>query len=159
MITRDLLFLMSMLKAERASGRTVAWTNGCFDIIHPGHIETFRQAHRHADILVVGLNGDHSPYFRSKPGRPINDENFRAAMLAALGSVDHVYIFDDDVPLGPVMTLRPEIYLKGGDWDIEKIPEAQVVREYGGKAIAIPTVSGYSTTNVIRRILDVYGKE
>ncbi|USN58496.1 MAG: adenylyltransferase/cytidyltransferase family protein [Candidatus Peribacteria bacterium] len=108
--------LQQEVKRLHAAEKTVVWTNGCFDILHPGHIATFKKCKEIGDILVVGMNGKDSSYWKTKPGRPINDEDFRAAMLEAIRFVDIVYVFNDETPAPIVEVIHPDIVLKGGDY-------------------------------------------
>lgn len=143
----------------RTQGKTVVWTNGCFDLMHPGHLKTFHEAKKLADILIVWLNWDHSPYRTTKPGRPINDVHFRSQMVAALQEVDHVYIYEEETPLLPISTLLPDILLKGGDYEVEKIVGYEVVTKNGGQVVTIPVEAGYSTTGIIDKILATYSPD
>lgn len=111
-IYRDLSGLADRLAVLREQGKRIVWTNGCFDIMHPGHMRTFAKCRELGDVVVVGMNGDGSPYWKTKPGRPINDEAFRSTMLASLRDVDLVYVFDDETPVDPVGVLRPDVVLK-----------------------------------------------
>lgn len=111
--------LRKVLENTQKSGKKVIWTNGCFDIMHPGHMKNFEICKELADIVVVGMNGDASPYWQTKPWRPINDENFRSEMLTHLKNVDYVYIFDDETPADPVDILKPDMILKGWDYILE----------------------------------------
>ncbi|PID84002.1 hypothetical protein CSB09_03130 [Candidatus Gracilibacteria bacterium] len=111
--------LRDIIVTEQKNRKKVIWTNGCFDIMHPGHMRNFEACKEVADIVIVGLNGDASPYWKTKPGRPINNENFRAKMLTELKNVDFVYIFDDETPEKPVDFLKPDAILKGGDYILE----------------------------------------
>jgi len=115
--------LQEIIKKQKSQWKTIVWTNGCFDILHPGHLETFKKAKEIWDILIVWLNGDKSPYWKTKPGRPINDEKFRSKMLEGLKYVDYIYIFNDETPTRPVDILKPDYVLKGGDYYINKISE------------------------------------
>jgi rfaE bifunctional protein nucleotidyltransferase chain/domain len=133
--------------------RPVVFTNGVFDVIHRGHVTYLAQARDLGASLVVALNTDASARRLGKgPDRPLNNEQDRAAVLAALESVSLVTWFEEDTPLELISQLRPGLLVKGGDYDMGKLPETAVVQGYGGKALAIPFVDGYSTTDLVRRI-------
>jgi len=152
-------FLGKIVPREAAAARVaslaqpVVFTNGVFDVLHRGHVTYLAQARDLGASLVVALNTDASARRLGKgPERPLNNEQDRAAMMAALESVSLVTWFDEDTPLELIRTLKPAILVKGGDYDMDKLAEAQFVRSYGGKAVAIPFVSGYSTTSLVNRI-------
>jgi rfaE bifunctional protein nucleotidyltransferase chain/domain len=131
----------------------VVFTNGVFDVLHRGHVTYLAQARELGASLVVALNTDASARRLGKgPDRPLNNEQDRAVVLAALASVSLVTWFDEDTPLELIAQLKPAILVKGGDYDMSKLAETAVVQGYGGKALAIPFVSGYSTTELVRRI-------
>jgi len=133
--------------------RPIVFTNGVFDLLHRGHVTYLAQARALGASLVVAINSDSSVRQLDKGSeRPINTESDRAALVAALADVDLVTVFDEQVPLAPLEIVRPEIYVKGGDYDIAAIPEAALVRGWGGKAIAIPFVHDRSTTRLIARV-------
>ena len=133
--------------------RPVVFTNGVFDILHRGHVTYLAQARALGGSLVVALNSDASARRLGKgPDRPLNAEQDRATMMAALASVDLVTWFDEDTPLELIAELRPDILVKGGDYDMQKLAETRVVEAYGGRALAIPFVDGYSTTALVRKI-------
>lgn len=141
--------------AARRLPRPLVVTNGVFDILHRGHVSYLLQARSLGASLVVGLNSDASARRLGKgPGRPLNNELDRCAVLRALASVDAVVLFDDDKPLRLLEQLRPEIYVKGGDYDIERLDETPLVRSWGGRALALPFVAGRSTTALVQRIRD-----
>jgi len=121
MIFNDLNKLSEVIKKERSKWKTVIWTNGCFDIMHPGHMATFKKCRELADIVVVWMNWDLSPYWKSKQWRPINNEFFRAEMLDNLKNVDYIYIFNDETPVEPVSVLKPDYVLKWWDYIQESI--------------------------------------
>ncbi|HZY17122.1 MAG TPA: D-glycero-beta-D-manno-heptose 1-phosphate adenylyltransferase [Ramlibacter sp.] len=131
----------------------VVFTNGVFDVLHRGHVTYLAQARALGGSLVVALNTDGSARRLGKgPERPLNNEHDRAAMLAALESVSLVTWFDEDTPVQLLGELRPALYVKGGDYDMDKLAETALVRSWGGRALAIPFVSGYSTTSLVERI-------
>ena len=131
----------------------VVFTNGVFDVLHRGHVTYLAQARALGGSLVVGLNSDASARRLGKgPDRPLNNEQDRALMLAALASVDLVTWFDEDTPVQLLDELRPAIYVKGGDYDMTTLAETRLVQGWGGQALAIPFVDGYSTTAFVKRI-------
>ena len=138
-------------KAE-LSGRTVVFTNGCFDILHVGHVRYLAAARELGDCLIVGLNSDQSVQRLKGPNRPINGEADRAEVLAGLAVVDYVVAFEDQTAEGLVAEIKPNIYVKGGDYRLEDLPEARVVASYGGKTVLIPEVPGRSSSKIIGRI-------
>ena len=143
------------LAAARMAGlpQPVVFTNGVFDVLHRGHVTYLAQARALGGSLVVALNTDASARRLNKgTDRPLNAQQDRAEVMAALGSVDLVTWFDDDTPLQLIEQLRPSILVKGGDYDMGKLAEARLVESYGGRAQAIPFVEGYSTTALVRRI-------
>ncbi len=141
--------------AARAAtlARPLVFTNGVFDILHRGHVSYLAQARALGAALVVGLNSDSSARRLGKgPDRPLNSEADRACVLAALESVSLVTLFDETTPVELLKRVRPQIYVKGGDYDIETLEETKWVRSWGGQAIALPFVDGYSTTALVERI-------
>ncbi len=140
----DLKKVISSLKTE---GKKVVFTNGCFDIIHAGHVRYLTDAKKLGDILVIGLNSD-SSVSRIKPGRPVNSEDQRAEVLSALWMVDYITIFDEDTPYELIKTIQPDVLVKGGDWDIKDIVGADIVKDVR----TIKFIEGVSTTNIIKRI-------
>ncbi len=136
----------------REAGGRVVFTNGCFDLLHPGHVSYLRAARSLGDALVVGLNSDASVRRLKGPSRPVVPEKGRAIMLEALESVDAVVIFGEDTPIRLMRELEPAVYVKGGDYRIEDLPEAKVAGEMGTEARIIPFESGYSTSALIEKI-------
>ena len=137
----------------KALARPLVFTNGVFDILHRGHVTYLAQARSHGASLVLGLNSDVSARGLGKaPGRPLNNEGDRATVLAALESVSLVTLFDEPTPLELLKLVRPDLYVKGGDYDIETLAETALVRSWGGDATALPFVEGYSTTALVERI-------
>jgi rfaE bifunctional protein nucleotidyltransferase chain/domain len=133
--------------------RPVVFTNGVFDILHRGHVTYLAQARALGASLVIGLNSDASARSLGKaPERPLNSEGDRACVLAALESVSLVTLFDETTPLALLKLVRPEVYIKGGDYDVETLAETELVRSWGGNARALPFVDGYSTTALVERI-------
>jgi D-beta-D-heptose 7-phosphate kinase/D-beta-D-heptose 1-phosphate adenosyltransferase len=144
--------LADRIDLARARGARIVFTNGCFDILHRGHITYLSQAKELGDLLVVGLNSDDGVRRLKGRGRPINRQDDRAEVLAALSCVDLIVPFDEDTPIELLRRLRPETYVKGGDYTVESLPEAPVVRELGGEVRLLPYVSQRSTTGIIDRI-------
>jgi rfaE bifunctional protein nucleotidyltransferase chain/domain len=144
---------VELLPRLAALPRPVVFTNGVFDILHRGHVTYLAQARALGTSLVVGLNSDTSAKSLGKaPDRPLNGEGDRACVLAALESVDLVTLFDETTPLALLKLVRPDLYVKGGDYDIETLAETALVRSWGGEARALPFVDGYSTTALVERI-------
>lgn len=136
---------------KRASGETVVFTNGCFDILHVGHIQLLNQARKLGDFLVVGLNSDASVKRLKGNSRPIHDQNARALVLAALQDVDAVVIFEEDTPIETLELLKPSIHVKGGDYTPNQLPEAATVRQNGGEIVIIGLVEGFSTSAALEK--------
>ena len=136
----------------RATGKTIVFTNGCFDILHAGHVIYLQKARACGDILIVGLNSDISVRRIKGPGRPINNQRDRACVLTALACVDYVTIFNDPTPQALISTIRPDVLVKGADWKVVDIVGGDLVASYGGTIKRIPLVKGRSTTGVIRAI-------
>ncbi len=142
----------AQLAAElREQGLIVGFTNGCFDILHPGHLSSFERARDLCDVLFVGLNSDASVQRLKGPTRPVNNQQARAAMVAALKPVSYVVIFEDDTALPLIEKLRPDVIAKEG-YPLERWPEGQLVESYGGKAVELPRVDGFSTTSIVEKI-------
>jgi len=139
--------------AERLSQRPLVFTNGVFDLLHAGHVLYLEAARQLGAALLVAVNTDASVRRLGKGAdRPLNRESDRALVVAALASVSVVTLFDEDTPCELMQRCRPEVYVKGGDYDIETLRETELVRSWGGKAVAIPFVDGYSTTALLQRL-------
>jgi len=136
----------------RLLGRSVVFTNGCFDILHAGHLDLLERAAALGDRLVVGINSDASVQRLKGPERPVNPEGFRARMLASLSGVDAVVVFGEDTPLALIEALRPDVLVKGGDYRAEDVVGAGVVAAHGGQVEIVPLTQGHSTTGLIGRI-------
>lgn len=147
--------LAALLDAERLAGRTIVFTNGVFDILHAGHVQLLRRAKELGDILVVGINSDSSTRRLKGSTRPINNERDRMALVAALDVVDHVALFDEDTPCELIRQLRPHIHVKGGDYADGALPEAEAVREGGGRVVIVPLAGSMSTSGMIERIVSL----
>ena len=142
-------------QGHRAAGRTVVWTNGCFDLLHVGHVRSLRAARALGDVLIVGVNSDASVKQLKGPDRPLVPAAERAEIIAALACVDHVLVFDDLTPEAVLERLQPEVHCKGADYappDGKPIPEAWVVASYGGRIAFLPLVPGRSTSDLARRL-------
>jgi rfaE bifunctional protein nucleotidyltransferase chain/domain len=129
----------------------VVATGGCFDLVHAGHVGLLESARRIGDCLIVCLNSDASVTRRKGPGRPLNPAADRARVLAALGSVDAVVVFEEDTPEAVLARLRPDVWVKGGDYSVQDLPEAETLRAWGGQAVVLPYLDGRSTTLLTRR--------
>lgn len=136
----------------RDGGQKVVFTNGCFDILHAGHVRYLQQARSYGDCLVLGVNTDASVRRLKGPERPINNELDRAEVVGALKSVDYVVFFDEPTAEALIRQVHPDVYVKGGDYTIETLPEGQIVLGYGGQVELVQLVAGRSTTNVIAKI-------
>jgi rfaE bifunctional protein nucleotidyltransferase chain/domain len=144
--------LDDILDQIREKRLTIVFTNGCFDILHKGHIRYLADASELADVFIVGLNTDSSVKRLKGPNRPLQDQESRAISLSALVFVDYVVMFGEDTPLELLKIIKPNILAKGGDYQIEAIVGFDLVSSYGGKVISLPLVKGYSTTSIIKRI-------
>jgi len=145
--------LVPLLHAARTQGKRIVFTNGCFDLMHVGHTRYLQAAKDLGDLLVVGVNSDASVRSLNKsPDRPVVTEAQRAEVLAALGCVDYVAIFSEPDPLNLITAVQPDVLVKGGDWDIDRIIGRGVVEQRGGAVRTIPLVPGMSTTSLIQRI-------
>jgi rfaE bifunctional protein nucleotidyltransferase chain/domain len=157
----DLPALLRIRDLSRRTGRSLVWTNGCFDLLHAGHVLSLQAAARLGDVLVVGINGDPSVRRLKGAGRPVLPEGDRATIVAALECVDHVLIFHDATPAAVLYRLRPDVHCKGADYAPPRgkpIPERAVVEAYGGRVEFLPLIRGISTTELIRR-LQALGRE
>ncbi|MEX0799258.1 MAG: D-glycero-beta-D-manno-heptose 1-phosphate adenylyltransferase [Bacteriovoracaceae bacterium] len=137
---------------EAVSGKKIVFTNGCFDILHRGHVEYLNEAKKLGDALVIGLNSDSSVRQLKGPERPVNSESDRKFILENLKAVDHVEIFSEQTPLELIKRIKPDVLVKGGDWKADKIVGAEFVLENGGQVLSLKLVHGYSTTSIIKKI-------
>jgi len=150
-IARDQL--VPLLQAARDQGKRIVFTNGCFDLMHVGHTRYLQAARDLGDLLVVGVNSDESVRILNKaPDRPVVSESQRAEVVAALGSVDYVVLFNEPDPRNLIAALQPDVLVKGGDWAVERIVGREIVEARGGTVRTIPLVPGVSTTSIIQRI-------
>ncbi len=150
--------LLRLRETWRQAGQRLVFTNGCFDLLHRGHVEYLQQARAHGDVLVVGLNSDESVARLKGEGRPIVPQEDRAAILAALACVDYVVYFAQDTPDELIRALAPEVLVKGADYQINEIVGHDVVQAAGGKVVRIPLTPGRATRDIIGTILTRFGK-
>lgn len=144
--------LIKQVARWRFLGKSIAFTNGCFDILHAGHIASLSEAASEGDILIVGLNTDSSTKRLKGNGRPVNDERSRALLLASLAIVDAVTLFDEDTPFEIITALMPDVIVKGGDYTFDQMIGAKEVAANGGRVVINPIVAGFSTTGIIEKI-------
>jgi D-beta-D-heptose 7-phosphate kinase/D-beta-D-heptose 1-phosphate adenosyltransferase len=149
---RTRLALVDQVERWRRRRLTVGFTNGCFDLIHPGHLSLIRQARQSCDRLVVGLNSDTSVRRLKGPTRPVSNEASRAEVLSAMADIDAVAIFDEDTPIGLIEAIRPDVLVKGADYTVEQIVGADFVQSYGGQVLRARLEAGHSTTNIISKM-------
>ena len=140
--------LLGIIQRLKTAGKTIVFTNGCFDILHKGHVTYLREAKKLGDVLILGLNSDASVRKLKGPSRPINQEDDRAEVLCALKAVDYVVKFGEDTPLELLRKIRPDILVKGADYKLEDV----VGREYAGKTVLLHFVEGYSTTSILHQV-------
>lgn len=143
--------LESSLAPFRAQNKKIVFTNGCFDLLHVGHVRYLQEAKNLGDILVIGVNSDASTKRLKGPTRPVQTEADRAEILAALGAVNFTVIFQEDTPENLIKTVKPDVLVKGGDWSIDSIVGAPFVQSYGGKVMSLQFVDGKSTTKIIEK--------
>ncbi|MDE3236077.1 MAG: D-glycero-beta-D-manno-heptose 1-phosphate adenylyltransferase [Bacteroidota bacterium] len=144
--------LLLTIAAWRNTGKTIAFSNGCFDILHEGHIFSLSQAAAEADLLIVGVNSDASTKRLKGAERPVNNEHSRALLLASLLIVDAVVIFEEDTPYELISAIQPDVLVKGGDYTVDQIVGAKEVIAKGGRVVINPIVQGFSTTGIIQKI-------
>lgn len=144
--------LTHALAMERAAGRTIAFANGCFDVLHVGHIRYLQDAARVADVLVVGVNGDDSVRRLKGEGRPVMPEDERAEIIASIRGVAYVTVFREESPSNLLQTLRPDFQCKGTDYTANSVPEAEIVKAYGGQVVIVGDPKDHSTTAVLEKL-------
>lgn len=144
--------IVEAVLSERAAGKSVAFANGCFDILHVGHLRYLQGAAREADVLVVGINGDQSVRLLKGEGRPVMAENERAEMIAAIRGVDYVTIFHERSPSALLAEMKPDVHCKGTDYTEASVPEREVVRAYGGRVAIVGDPKDHSTTAVLEKL-------
>ncbi len=145
--------LQELLEKHRGEGKTVAWANGCFDLLHVGHIRFIQGAAAVADLLIVGVNGDDSVRALKGPDRPLMPAAERAEIIAAIEGVDYVLIFEERSPAAILSRLRPDVQCKGTDYTADSVPEADIVRSYGGRVMIVGDPKDHSTTALISRLV------
>ncbi len=143
------------MRRRRQAGQRIVMTNGCFDLLHPGHVASLQEARKQGECLVVGLNSDRSVRELKGAGHPLIDQQGRAEMLAALACVDHVVIFDDVSVAGLVERLAPDVLVKAAQYSLEQVVGYQIVAGYGGRVVAVPMKPAYSTSALIEKILNL----
>lgn len=151
----DISSLAGLVEILKSNQQKIVFTNGCFDLLHPGHIDYLRKAKSLGDALFVGLNSDTSIKNLKGPKRPINNISDRVIMLSALESIDFVVVFDDETPINLIRQIKPDILVKGGDYSIDTIVGADFVIDYGGIVDIIPFKEGYSSTQLIQKIKEL----
>jgi len=156
---KDLNELKKIIATLKAKGKRIVFTNGCFDLLHYGHVKYLEETKQKGDILVVAVNSDASVKRIKGDKKPIVKEEDRLGVIAALESVDYVVKFNEDTPLETIKILRPDILVKGSDWLKNRIVGSDFVQGYGGKVLAVQLVSGRSTTDLIRKIVKVFAKK
>jgi rfaE bifunctional protein nucleotidyltransferase chain/domain len=149
----DATALRAFVDEARSAGRRIVFTNGVFDILHPGHVRYLQAARRHGDLLIVGLNSDASVRRTKGPARPINPEEERAELLAALACVDAVSVFDEDTPAAIIRRVQPDVLVKGADWPADQIVGRDTVEARGGSVILEAVAPGYSTTTIVEKVI------
>ncbi len=150
--------LKETVRSLKEGGNKIVFTNGCFELLHIGHVQYLQAARAEGDILVVGMNSDHSVRQIKGPRRPVVPENERAEVLASLACVDFVSLFDEPDPLAIISSLLPDVLVKGADWAEDAIVGRDIVEAHGGRVVRIPLTQGASTTSIIEKILANYGK-
>jgi len=145
-----------LIAALKKENKKIITTNGVFDILHIGHIRYLNEAKNLGDVLIVALNSDNSVKQIKDPRRPINNENIRAEAIASLSCVDYVLIFPEKTPIDVLSKLKPNIHVKGGDYNLDQLPEKNVIEKNKGKIVLIPEIEGYSTSNLIDKIVELY---
>jgi rfaE bifunctional protein nucleotidyltransferase chain/domain len=144
--------IAALVAEERSAGRRIVFTNGVFDLLHPGHVRYLEEARALGDLLIVGLNADESVRRNKGPGRPITPQDERAEVLAALASVDRVVVFQEDTPADIIRRIQPDILVKGADLPRDQIVGRDAVEARGGRVVVVPVEPGYSTTSIVERI-------
>jgi D-beta-D-heptose 7-phosphate kinase/D-beta-D-heptose 1-phosphate adenosyltransferase len=150
--------LKNEVECRRGEGQKIVFTNGCFDVLHVGHVRYLQEARKMGDFLILALNSDTSVRAIKGDKRPLVPQGERAEIAASLEAVDYVILFDETTPLKLIEYLRPDCLVKGGDWKEEAVVGSDAVRSWGGRIVLIPVVEGASTTNIVEKILRVYGK-
>lgn len=144
--------LKSMLSDLKKAKKVIVFTNGCFDMLHIGHVKYLQEAKACGDILVVAVNSDGSVRRLKGPDRPVVSQDDRLRMLASLESVDYVTVFDEETPVSIIKELKPDVIVKGSDWKEDEIVGGDFVKKIGGKVVTVPFIKGYSTSSLIKKI-------
>jgi rfaE bifunctional protein nucleotidyltransferase chain/domain len=144
--------IKAIVVGARNNGKRIAFTNGCFDLLHRGHVHVLRAARACADVLIVGVNSDESVKQIKGPARPVLPEVDRCELLGAMEMVDFVILFNEPDPYDLIAAIQPDVLVKGGDWNSEKIIGADLVEEGGGRVVVVPYIKGFSTTEILERI-------
>ena len=144
--------LTSIATQARTEGKIVVFTNGCFDLLHRGHVHLLREAKAAGDLLIVAVNSDRSVKAIKGPTRPVTSETDRIELIAAMEMVDYAILFDEPDPYSLIAAIKPSVLAKGGDWSADKIIGAEIVEREGGRVVVIPYIKGYSTTEIIERM-------
>jgi rfaE bifunctional protein nucleotidyltransferase chain/domain len=150
--------LKKEVERSRCDGKKIVFTNGCFDILHAGHVQYLREARKTGDLLILGLNSDASVRAIKGEKRPLVPQGERAEVVSSLAAIDYVTFFDETTPLRLIEYLKPDCLVKGGDWQEDAVVGGDLVRSWGGKVVIVPLTEGISTTNIVDKILRVYGK-
>src|SRR4029453_8254695 len=145
----------ALVSELRRQGKAIVFTNGVYDLLHPGHVRYLNAARGFGDALIVGVNSDRSVRTNKGPNRPVNTEQERAEVIAALAAVDAAVVFDDETPLAIISRLQPDVLVKGADWPADQIVGRDIVEARGGRVVRIPVVGGFSTTRLLDRIKSV----
>ncbi len=151
--------LVQIAAREKSAGRRLVFTNGCFDLLHPGHVRCLADARRLGDLLIVAVNSDQSVRGNKGTDRPLVPQQDRAEVLAALASVDYVTIFDEPTPRDLIARVLPNILVKGADWALDQVAGREEVEAAGGQVVSIPLAQGYSTTRLVEKIRNAAGKQ
>ena len=155
---KNLPALLQIIRRYKKQGKSIVFTNGCFDLLHLGHVTYLERAKSKGDLLIVAINSDRSVRTLKGRERPLVPQSERGRVLAGLSSVDYVTIFDEPTPLSLIRALEPDVLVKGADWKKDSIVGSDVVKHRGGKVITIPVVKGISTTQIIKRIVERYAR-
>ena len=150
--------LMTIADEARGNGKIVVFTNGCFDLLHRGHVHILRQAKAAGDLLIVAVNSDRSVKAIKGPSRPVYSETDRLELVAAMEMVDYAILFDEPDPCKLIAAIKPDVLAKGADWDAAEVVGADIVKRAGGRVILVPYLKGYSTTELIERIQNYNGE-
>ena len=156
---KNLNELLPVIAHHKQKGETIVFTNGCYDLLHVGHVRCFKEAKQLGDVLVVGLNSDRSVRALKGAPRPIITERERAEVLAALECIDYITIFDEEDPRDIIAQVKPDILVKGGDWTVDTIVGRDIVESYGGKVFSLPLTHGVSTTSIVNDIASHLSKQ